>query len=271
MTFAPFIQLGGAYSKSQELERLRIHLPSPEEVERLSKAYWAFLSFQFQPVEEEVYWNDYLPCAMTTGNTHGAKLACTFIILSLGSIMDPRAPSTPNPNAHHYFQLAFATLSSARYLSHNTLAGVQTVQLAANFLLNTHDLQEGGESLWPLLGQGIKMLVSMGLHRDGSRWGLEEPELTRRRIVFYEFITLERMQAFISGRPHAMAPHHFDTVMPTNVEPFHIEKWKLGVHIVSPLSSQPHNADADLRHTGSSHRPSLLGHFTLLLDRHAPR
>lgn len=169
---------------------------------------------------------------MSAGNTQGAKLASVFIILSLGSLMDPRAPSTPNANAAQYFQLTLATLSASRYLSHNTLCGVQTLQLCANYLLNTHDLQEGGETLWPLLGQGIKQLVSMGLHRDGSKWGLEETELRRRRTVFYEFITLERMQSFVSGRPYMMAPNHFDTEMPPDAEPYNIGKWTLGNFIV---------------------------------------
>lgn len=95
--------------------------------------------------------------------------------------MDPRAPSTPNSNAYHYFTLAMTTLSAARFLSHSTIAGVQTLILAASFLLNTHDLQEGGETLWPLLGMAAKMLVGMGMHRDGSQWGLSGSELDRRR------------------------------------------------------------------------------------------
>jgi hypothetical protein len=33
-----------------------------------------------------------------------------------------------------------------------------------------------------------------------------------------------------------MAPHHFDTQMPSNAEPYHVEKWKLGNFIVSMVA-----------------------------------
>ena len=45
-------------------------------------------------------------------------------------------------------------------------------------------------------------------------------------------MTLERMQAFISGRPYLMNPNHFDTQMPSNAEPYQIWKWKLGIFLV---------------------------------------
>lgn len=45
MTLYPFIQLGAAYPKAQELERLRRFLPARAEAERLSKCYWTYLSF----------------------------------------------------------------------------------------------------------------------------------------------------------------------------------------------------------------------------------
>lgn len=204
---------------------------------------------------------------------NGSKLACVFIILSLGSLFDPSAPSTPNATSAHYFVVCQSALSCSRFLSNNTMAGAQTLQLMANFLFNTHNLQEGGETFFPILGarfsfnfgfgqlgltrvlvagMAMRMLVTMGLHRDGTKWGLTGPELDRRRLVFYELsvpsllqgknielialrysMSLERMQAFISGRPYIMNPNHFDTQMPSNAAPYQIWKWKLGIFLVS--------------------------------------
>lgn len=144
----PFVQLANIYPKDPELARLRGFLPPIEELERLSVNYWQYLSFQFQPLEEEVYWRDYLPAAvMPSHDSQGSKLAVVFMILSLGSLMDPRAPSTPNVNAHHYFTLAMTTLSASRFLSHNTIAGVQCIQLAANYLLNCKLSVCGGQNM----------------------------------------------------------------------------------------------------------------------------
>ncbi|GAA5857732.1 hypothetical protein JCM1840_000888 [Sporobolomyces johnsonii] len=237
ITRYPYIQLGQGYPKASEIERLRNFLPPMQEAKRLSENYWNFLSFQFTPIEENVYWSDYWTSAWTPNDPAGTKLAAVFMILSLGSLFDPTAPSTPNLTAHHYFVLAHTTLSAARFLANNTLAAVQTLQLSSAYLLCQHDLREGGESLFPWLGVILRMLVTQGLHRDGSNFGLSGAELNTRRRVFYDAITLERMQDFISGRPYMLHNSHFDTRMPDDAEPYQIAKWKLGIFIGKVIDS----------------------------------
>lgn len=83
---------------------------------------------------------------------NGTMLACVFIILSLGSLFDPGVPSTPNATAAHYFVVCQNALTCSRFLSNNTMAGAQTLQLMANYLFCQHNLQEGGESFFPILG-----------------------------------------------------------------------------------------------------------------------
>lgn len=231
----PYIQLGTAYSKSAELERLRAFLPGEEEGRRVSENYWQYLAFQFTPLEEAVFWEDYWPSAYTPHDPHGTKLACVFMILSLGHLFDPNAPSTPNADAQHFFTLSHAALAASRFLANSTLAAVQTLQLSANFHLNYHDLREGGETFFPILGMAVRMLATQGLHRDGSNFGLTGAELNRRRRVFYELITLERMQAFISGRPHMFRDAHFDTQMPEGAGAFDRAKWQIGILIAKVI------------------------------------
>jgi hypothetical protein len=100
---------------------------------------WNYLSFQFTPLSPSLFWSTYFPSAYTLHSPHGDYLACVFMILSLGSLFDPALPATPNMEAHRYFTLSFTTLSAARFLSNSTLAVIQTLQLAANFLLNQHE------------------------------------------------------------------------------------------------------------------------------------
>ncbi|GAA5984135.1 hypothetical protein JCM10908_006063 [Rhodotorula pacifica] len=227
----PFIQLGPGYAKSAELERLRGYLPEQEETYRLASNYWRFLAFQFTPLEEEVFWDDYVPAAYSPEDPHGTKLACVYAILALGCVFDPDAPSTPSQDAHHYFVLCQTTLAASRFLANNDLAASQSLQLLANYFLNYHDLREGGETYFPILGMALRLLVTQGLHRDPTNFGLEGAEVNRRRRIFYELITLERMQAFISGRPYMVSNRHFDTQFPTDADTFQIAKWKIGLII----------------------------------------
>jgi len=36
----------------------------------------------------------------------------------------------------------------------------------------------------------VKQVVTMGLHRDPSSWGLEEEEANRRRLIFWEVFSV---------------------------------------------------------------------------------
>lgn len=49
MTLHHFIQFGK--SSTTEIDRMRTFLPAFDEVKRLSKNYWSFLSFQFEALE----------------------------------------------------------------------------------------------------------------------------------------------------------------------------------------------------------------------------
>jgi hypothetical protein len=80
---------------------------------------------------------------------------------------------------------------------------------------------------------------TMGLHRDGSKFGVEGPELDRRRLIFYELLALDRHQSFISGRPYLMAAHQFDTEMPSDACDYQVHKWKLAIFLVGHVSSIP--------------------------------
>lgn len=228
----PFIQIGPEYPQAAELERLRTHLPAEEELYRLASNYWGFLAFQFTPLEEDLFFTDYVPAALSPGDPHGTKLACVFAILALGCVFDPDAPSTPNADAHRYVVLCQATLAASRFLRNNDLPASQTLQLLANWFLNYHDLREGGETYFPILGMAVRLLVTQGLHRDPSNFGFDDVESDRRRRVFYELVTIERMQAFISGRPYMMHASHFDTKFPSDAaDTYQVAKWKIGLLI----------------------------------------
>lgn len=220
-------------SKFKEIEHIRSFLPLQEEGRRLASNYWNFVSFMFEPLQENQFWDDYFVSAYTAESGNGTKLACTFIILALGSLFDPLMPPTFNALANQYFLLSQTALSAARFLSQNTIAAAITIHLTGNFLFNTHKLQDGGETFFCLLGLGLRMVPTIGLHRDGLIWNIAEPELERRRLLFYEMMTLDRLQSFIAGRPYVIRDLSFDTKMPTEVDDYQISKFKLAKLLVN--------------------------------------
>ncbi|KAK4700144.1 hypothetical protein P7C70_g6107, partial [Phenoliferia sp. Uapishka_3] len=223
-------------SKSHEIEALRAMLPRREEGHRLADNYFETCIFASEPIQESQFFDEYLPHAYTPYDEQGSQLACVFLVLAVGLLFDRKAPATFNSQAHHYFLLSQACLAASRFLSSATIASAQALHLSGEYLFNsTHRVEENGEKYFPLLGIAIRQLVAMGLHRDGTLWGLSGVELDRRRLLFYELMSLDRHQAFMSGRPYMIQQAHFDTKMPANASEYQIWKWKLGIFLHSTI------------------------------------
>ncbi|EMS22964.1 hypothetical protein NBRC10512_005311 [Rhodotorula toruloides] len=222
----PFIQLRNSLKPIQDL------LPAKEEATRLAQVYWDRCAYMFAPICHETYWDDYFPTAFSSdpqGVNTGTKLACVFMTLSLGSIFDPSAPPIPSPLVHRFYAAGQAALSASRFLSHPTLAGIQAIHMSVNILFSRPNVKEGGEMFWPVYGLAIRAAQSMGLHRDPALWGLDEKEVERRRTTFWEVACLDRLQAFLNGRPYILQNKDFDTKMPTEKDAYHVERFKLSL------------------------------------------
>ncbi|KAI9455408.1 hypothetical protein F5148DRAFT_1324980 [Russula earlei] len=96
-----------------------------------------------------------------------------------------------------------------------------TMDLIELLLIRTHYLALStvdSEEAWRVKGELVNMATAMGLHRDpGKDMPLEAAE--RRRWAWWHILLIERWQAFLFGRPIAIASHHFDTRLPSYCDP----------------------------------------------------
>lgn len=253
---------------SKALESVRSQLPPLDEGERLAKNYWCFVSFMFEPLEAsqrrtERSRADECPAAgnrllggLLSASVHSRRRPWQQARLRLHyprswkpfrqertlelqrdrqSLLPPLPDCSlrlPLPVSPRFLQRALLELTIGLASSNNTLAAAQTLQITSNFLFNRHDLQDSGETYFPLLGMAMRMIVTMGLHRDPSKWGMTGEEADRRRLLFHELLTLDRFQSLVTGRPYMLSPEHFDTEMATNACPYQTWKWKIGLYIV---------------------------------------
>lgn len=108
-----------------------------------------------------------------------------------------------NPQAARFHAIARACMAQKPTAS---IFAIQTISLMGSYLLNGPDATKGGQTLWPFFGLALKwaqsvrhsafhldgwmedshFLTQIGLHRDGSQWGLEPSEVEERRRVFWE-------------------------------------------------------------------------------------
>jgi len=143
-----------------------------------------------------------------------------------------------DPLAGQLFRLGCACLTVEGGLSRASIATVQALNLIGNYMLNDKTTN-GGNAFWPILGVARTTVTALGLHRDGTAFnGLSPYEVEERRKVFWEMMTLDRLQSMCFARPCALPNRSFDTEFPgssdTSVEHslpdddlFHRSKYRL--------------------------------------------
>ncbi|RDB20541.1 putative transcriptional regulatory protein C1F7.11c [Hypsizygus marmoreus] len=75
------------------------------------------------------------------------------------------------------------------------------------------------EEIWHIKGELVTIAMAMGLHRDPGKWRMHRDVAERRRWAWWHIVLMERWQAFMFGRPLAIASHHFDTQLPSYCDP----------------------------------------------------
>jgi hypothetical protein len=142
-----------------------------------------------------------------------------------------------DPLAAELFRLGSACLTVNGALARPSVATVQALNLIGNFMLNQREA-DGANAYWPILGVGGNTMTALGLHRDGTAFsGLSPYETEERRKVFWEMMTLDRLQAMCFARPCALSNRSIDTKFPgenalaeeslPDQDHFHDAKYKL--------------------------------------------
>ena len=63
---------------------------------------------------------------------------------------------------------------------------VQTLYLMVVWLNNGGRPVHSNQSTWALMGMSMRAIQALGLHRDGSHYGLSPAQTAERRRVFWE-------------------------------------------------------------------------------------
>ncbi|WVW86513.1 hypothetical protein I302_108562 [Kwoniella bestiolae CBS 10118] len=219
-------------------------LPPQDRIEVLLDSYWYLYAFNYNVVSRhtlELYLDNIYnmdPSQEWTQDTHPHKLALIFIVLAMGSLVNPDSNSNHNGESQTLFEAAEVALSISNFMKDHTIASVQTLHIMANFHVYD-DRSRGGDRAWPLGGLAMRITQAMGLHRDGTKWGLPEYITEERRRLFWEIHTEETFQAHCFGRPGGLSSRHFDVGCPKDDSslPFSTIRYQL-VRISSDVLDQ---------------------------------
>ncbi|KPM45844.1 hypothetical protein AK830_g572 [Neonectria ditissima] len=104
-------------------------------------------------------------------------------------------------------------LAKANFLQSSDL----TVLQAFTIFLVCVRRQDGSRFCWALAGLLYHLAQGMGLHRDGTHFGLSPYETEIRRRIWWQLVVLDLRAADELGTDLAISDRAFDTQMPSNI------------------------------------------------------
>ncbi|ODO07401.1 hypothetical protein L198_00980 [Cryptococcus wingfieldii CBS 7118] len=202
---------------SYDIEGLRAQLPDYDvEGRSLVESYWENVNWQYQPIPRKMFENDHILNAYDTESPVNAhKLACVFLVMALGASYDlNRVPYHPRSEVLYLLGRACISTSGTQQASPAT---VQALHLMGTYILDDKS-GNGAEVFWPILGTAIKVAQSIGLHRDGSHFGLSQYEVEERRVAWWDIVSIDKYQSLCFGRPSSTSGRWSDTKLPEVLE-----------------------------------------------------
>ena len=136
---------------------------------------------------------------------------------------DSAGSQVPQSNslAHTIFELGFRL-----FLAQGSALGVFTpgtwetavcAHLAVSYLLSRGQA-DSSHAAWQVLGSGIRIALSLGLHCDQSKWNLSAQKAHTHARVYWELHVYERLQSLNFGRP-ATLPEYVGCPPPFQIPP----------------------------------------------------
>lgn len=256
----PFVSIS---PPSDVQENLKSHLPSYDYARAICETYYDQVSWLTCVLTRSQLMHEMLPAIYRRcGNTsspfslrnmlspHGSyagphDLALVFIVLAIGSLVQYH-PFTDI--AEHFQQLAYAAIKMQSVLDNPSLATIQTLHLMSlyNGLAGNDSKNDNCiELTWALRMMAAHLAQSIGLHREGTKWGFSEKELERRQIVFWHLFTIHSWESLFYGRPLGFSLVYIDCGFPqvTDDTKHHTALWRFTADVVNEVISQTFTSD----------------------------
>ncbi|KAG0709151.1 fungal-specific transcription factor domain-containing protein [Suillus ampliporus] len=223
------------------LRTLIWYLPVPAKAQEICQTYYRLGAWMYNPISQQCFYEDIYPQFYTPSTGPPSddpllshKLSLMFMILAIGTLMDIHQPAY-NVEAEKYHQLARAALFQS-------FTFLMTFYL---FMSDRHGSNSGAR--WAIMGIAIKVAQSIGLHRDPSRWGVDQKETLRRRELFWELYTYDSWQCLTFGRPVSFYMAHIDCKLPYSTDAseeniFHAWKHRFTSECMSVVHDQAFGA-----------------------------
>ncbi|KAL9578811.1 MAG: hypothetical protein Q9212_005483 [Teloschistes hypoglaucus] len=224
------------FSNGQNAVSLIDFLPSKPIADRLLSQYWLAVHPLCRLVHRpsflrryHAFWAEVEMGVEPTGSLQAVVFAALFSgVVSMSDDAVPMAFGTSKKDLVDNFQLGTETALGRANVIRTTK--VETLQALVMYMIPLCRT-EISRSHSALVGTALRIAECMGLHRDGTEYGLNPVDTLVRRLIWYQICFLDIRTAEAQGpRPHIRADE-FDTQFPLNVDDVDLER------VMAPTSS----------------------------------
>jgi hypothetical protein len=208
---------------SPEVHRtVSISFPSPHLAATLSQAYFKNIHPQYPFLHKATFkaWEDLCMRANLAGDLDSVDDLPLFFVLMVYAIGSLALGPAHRDSAEAYYSMALD--HQAVVLDIDGLESIQSVLCCAVFSIRSPI----GASLWKISGMAIRHCIELGYHRSVAKYRkLTDPlsaEMSRR--CFWVAYDIDRVAAFILGRPFGIPDDVIDVELPCDLEDDYITK-----------------------------------------------
>lgn len=221
------IQEGGA--PPNVIDELMSCLPPRHESDAMLEWYFRDINDTRLPLHERTFrasyeeimnwrWGNLRNEEGDDGARHIPFLAFLFVILAIAKRSEPEDRCASDEDARRgalfYLHCARRSMAIASAVRADHIDVLLAALYGARLLIT---LRQSAES-WSLLGVAIRAAQAIGLHRDGTKLGLDAVTTERRRRLWAMIYYLDRTTSMLLGRPQAIDDKTADTLPPSDVD-----------------------------------------------------
>lgn len=199
-----------------------VSFPSPNLAMTLSQAYFKNIHPQYPYLHKPTFiaWEEKCTRANLAGDVDTAGDLPLFFVLMVYAIGSLVLGSAHRDSAEAYYSMALD--HQGPVLDLDGLESIQSILCCAVYSIRS----PVGASLWKISGMAIRHCVELGYHRSVSKYRkLVDPlsaEMSRR--CFWVAYDIDRVAAFILGRPVGIPDDSIDVEYPLDLEDEYITK-----------------------------------------------
>ncbi|PVH98528.1 hypothetical protein DM02DRAFT_595836 [Periconia macrospinosa] len=216
-------QRSASEAHAPEVHRtVSVPFPSQSLASKLSQAYFKNIHPQYPFLHKPtiIAWEEACETAHGTGNLEGAGELALFFVLMIYAMGSLALGPAHRDSAEAYYARALEHQSSILEL--DGLESIQSILCCAVYSIKS----PVGISLWKISGMAIRHCIELGYHRSVAKYRKHLDPLTAEisRRCFWVAYDIDRVAAFILGRPVGIPDNSIDVELPTDLDDEYITR-----------------------------------------------